>query len=174
MDGVIHGIWNTTVRGNSLSSTPGLGVGQYPSDETPGNACDSTVSTKYTNFGTCWSTIVQITCGVNTGFYTELQRGASLVIGMRICTGNNLPGRDPMTVSLEGSNLSGTALTLGSSWTPIYYGPSGFATDPGRYTCGPMLVVNNTSFYTSYRFLVLAIRYAESSTQYSELQLYGY
>jgi hypothetical protein len=174
IDGIIRGVWNTTVGGNSLEATPGLGMGQYPIDQTPANACDIIPLTKYTSFGWCSAELTQDDCGANTGFYVELQRGPSVIGGLKVCTANNLPERDPLTISLEGSNLSGTVLTQGSSWMLIYQGPSGLLADLGRYTCGPMQSLNNTIAYKSYRFLVLSKRGAESSTQYADIQLFGY
>lgn len=163
------------VGGNSSASTPGSAVGQYPVAETPPRGCDGNLTSKYLNFGSCTSTSsVSITCGLNTGFYVELQRGSSLVIGLRLCTGNDAPERDPFTISLEGSNLSGSALVMGNSWTLIYNGTSGLQTDPGRNTCGVPQLVNSTSYYKSYRFLVSSKRSAENSMQFGELQLYGY
>lgn len=170
----IYGIWNTTVGGNSIPSTPGLGIGQYAPGEAANNAFDSNTTTKYLNFGSCAVNVFRTDCGVNTGFYTELQRGPSRIIGLRLCTANDWPQRDPLTVSLEGSNLSGVALTLGSSWTPIYIGNSGLLTDPGRYSCGLIRAVNNTVYYENYRFLVRSQRGSADSTQYSEVELHGY
>lgn len=171
-DGVVHGVWNTSIGRNSTPSTPGTCTGCYETSETPGKACDNLLNTKYLNYGDGIS--ASSTSGLKTGFYLELQRGSSLAVSLRLCTGNDSPERDPMVVSLEGSNLSGAALTLGSSWTLLFNGTSGFQTDPGRQTCGPMHSLNNTIYYKSYRFLVSAKRAVSTSVQYSELQLFGY
>ncbi len=176
IDEVVNGIYNRTVGSNSMPASPGDGdsIGNYPPNESPGNACDNNVTTKYLNFGACLSTDYQDICGLNTGFYLTLQRGASLVNGLQICTANDSPDRDPLTVTLEGSNSNGTDLTLGASWNLIYSGSSGLDTDPGRYMCGAIQVFCNSIQYTSYRFLVQTKRSWDNSVQYSEFRLLGY
>ncbi len=167
-------MFNTTVGSNSLASTIGSSAGQSPLAQGPASACDGSISTKYVNFGPCTISDNAPQCGLNTGFYLELQRGASLVTGLQICTADDNPDRDPFSVTLEGSNQSGTALTLGSIWTLIYSGISGLQTDPGRFTCGIEQLFINTIQYKSYRFLALSKRDFEDSIQYSEVRLFGY
>ncbi|CAF0863769.1 unnamed protein product [Adineta steineri] len=174
INGTIIGIYKTTVGTNSTTATPGNYIGQYIPTESPYNACDNNTGTKYLSFGTCGETTIDSICGLNTGLYLELQRGSSLIIGLQMCTGNDYPERDPFIVSLEGSNLSGTVLNLGTSWTLIYNGSSGLQIDPGRSTCGRLQSINNTIQYKSYRFLVSAKRSISNSVQYSEIHLYGY
>ncbi len=174
IDGSIKAIYNTQVYGDSLASTPGVNSGNYPSDQPVAQACDRNISTKYLNFGQCTEGNQAAICGLSTGFYLELQQGALLVTGLRLCTGNDFPERDPFRVSLEGSNQSGTALTLGKSWTPIYEGNSGLETDPGRNDCGIVQSFSNSIRYKSYRFLVVFKRtWSSNSVQYSELQLFN-
>jgi hypothetical protein len=43
---------------------------------------------------------------------------------------NSLPARDPMTITIEGSNQPSSVLLFGSNWTLIYSGTSGFDSDP--------------------------------------------
>ncbi|CAF1034057.1 unnamed protein product [Adineta steineri] len=174
IDGAVYGIHGTKINQDSQASQPGLLSGHYPTDHSPANACDGATSTKYLNFGRCPEYIDDITCGLDTGFYLELKRGASLVTGLQICTANDFPERDPLTVSMEGSNQSGASLNLGSSWTLIYNGPSGLQTNPGRLTCGIMQLMNNSIQYKSYRFLVSSKRGYGNSVQYSEVKLFGY
>lgn len=171
----IYAVWNTIAGGNAVLATVGSGVGNYYPGETPGNVCDNNYADKYTNFGTCTSASSSVTCGVNTGFYRTPQRGASLLVGLQICTCVSLPNRDPITITLEGSNQPTSALTLGSSWTLIYSGSSGLGTDPGRSACGaPQLFLSNTVWYTSYRLLVTSKRGADSSASYAEVVFIGY
>jgi hypothetical protein len=153
-----------------------LGIySNYWPPETPSDACDNNVNTFYTNFGPCNSSYNAIWCGVNTGFYRTPQRGPSLIIGLQICTRTNLPARDPITITFEGSNQPASALNLGSSWTLLYSGSSGLSTDPGRSACGiPQLFPSNSIWYTSYRFLVTSIRGIEKAASYAEIQLIGY
>ncbi|CAF0976075.1 unnamed protein product [Adineta steineri] len=174
IDEVIYGIHGTKINQDSQASGPGSSSGHYLTDQSPANACDGDTSTKYLHFGWCQSGQWEAHCGLDTGFYLELRRGASLVTGLQICTANDFPERDPLTVSLEGSNQSGSSLTLGSSWTLIYNGPSGLEKDPGRLTCGIMQLTSNSIQYKSYRFLVYSKRGAANGVQYSELKLFGY
>jgi hypothetical protein len=167
-------VFNTTVGSNSLASTIGSSAGQSPLGQGPASACDGSISTKYVNFGPCTISDNAPQCGLNTGFYLELQRGASLVTGLQICTANDYPDRDPFSVTLEGSNQSGTALTFGFSWNLIYSGISGLQADPGRNHCGIVQLFNNTIQYQSYRFLASSKRNISDSIQYSEVQLFGY
>lgn len=110
-------------------------------------------------------------CGVNTGFYLTLLQGSTFFRGLMVCTANVNSQRDPITITVEGSNSASAALTLGSSWTLLYNGPSGLAVDPGRSTCGPIqYFTSNMGSYASYRFLVTAKRGADSSTSYSEIK----
>jgi hypothetical protein len=171
----IYGVWNTIAGGNSTLSPNGTNIGNYYPGETPLCTCDNNITSKYTNFGPCNSSTYSVSCGVNTGFYRTPGRGASLIIGLQICTGPNLPNRDPITITFEGSNQSTLALNLGSSWTLLYNGSSGLDTDPGRLACGlSQLFTSNSIWYSSYRFLVTSKRGNESSTWYSEVQLIGY
>ncbi|CAF1062948.1 unnamed protein product [Adineta ricciae] len=173
-DGTIRGVYNTTVGASSTGSTAGTGVGQYAASDPPANACDNDTSTKYLNLGSCNQTDNSSLCGLNTGLYLELQRGSSLVTGIQSCTANDSLESDPLIVSLEGSNLSGTNLTLGISWSLIYNGTSGLGTDPGRSSCGSIQSINNSVQYKSYRFLVFGKRSMSNSVQYSEVRLFGY
>ncbi|CAF1549865.1 unnamed protein product, partial [Adineta ricciae] len=174
VNGIIQAVYNTFVGGDSTASTPGTGIGQYPASEIPGNACDGDTSTKYLSFGPCASTDDSDQCGLNTGFYLELQLGSAVVRALQMYTGGDDSERDPLIVSLEGSNQSGSNLALGSSWTLIYNGNSGLQNDPGRMSSGSIQPISNTISYKSYRFLVSGKRATSNSVQYSELRLYGY
>ena len=125
------------------------------------------------SFGGCISTHSEQNCGARTGFYLELERGTTLVIGLRICTGDS-EDHDPTIVSLEGSNSTEENLINGSSWTLLYNGSSGLDVDPGREKCGPMQHFNNERQYKSYRFLVSRRRNDSDCVQYSEVELYTY
>ncbi|CAF1549977.1 unnamed protein product [Adineta ricciae] len=174
VNGTLGAIYNTSVGGDSTASTSGYGIGQYPPGQSPEAAWDNDTSTVYINFGSCTASDNNNQCGLNTGFYLELQRGATVVTALRLYTGGDHSERDPLIVSLEGSNQSGSNLTLGSSWTLIYNGLSGLATYPGPNSGGSIQQINNTISYKSYRLLVSAKRSASNSVLYSELILYGY
>ena len=156
---------------NSVAASAGYGIGNYPAGEAPYYGCDGNTATKSLNFGNCAQADNSLTCGLNTGLYVTQSGSESLVIGLRLCTGNDMPVRDPMNVTLEGSNASNSNLVLGSSWTLIYQGNSGLDVDPGRTSCGGIVLFSNTLRFNSYRFLVTWKRGSDNSIQFSELKL---
>jgi hypothetical protein len=132
----------------------------------------TTAGTKYLNFGNGNSGVTSATKGVDTGFYVTPVFGSSVVNAIQMATANDSPNRDPLTVSLEGSNATGANLDLGSSWTLIQSSVNlGIDTDPGRFTLGPLVTFANTTPYTSYRVLVQSQRGVDNSTQYGEMHL---
>jgi hypothetical protein len=167
------GVYNTHAGGDSAAAMPGLGDGRYPLMESPNKACDNNTNTKYLSFGLCETSNTTNNCGVDTGLYLTLERDASLVLGLQVCTAGDYVERDPLTVTLEGSNQTGIELTLGTSWTLIYRGASGLLLDLCRKDCGEIQYFPNSIWYTSYRFLIDSKRMTENSVQYSELQLFG-
>jgi hypothetical protein len=167
-------VWNTTAGGSSTPATAGSGIGQYYPTEMPLYVCDNNVTDRYTSFGPCTVGNNSAVCGLSTGFYRIPLRGASLITGLQVCTGSSSTARDPITITFEGSNQAASSLTLGSSWTLLYAGPSGLATDPGRQVCGPAQSFSNSIWYNSYRFLVTSKRGNNSAALYSEVRLIGY
>lgn len=166
------GLWNTVAGGNSVNATPGWNAGNYVAAEPALAAFDNSCATKYTSFGPCTiSSSAGSTCGLNTGFQVTPLVGPIVIRAFRICTGNDNPPRDPMTMTLEGSNQTGSALFLGSSWTLIYSGPTGLATDPGRQSYGVRQTFSNTIAYRSYRILMPTKRANDIAIQYSEIEL---
>lgn len=140
--------------------------------EQPPAAIDGSVNTKYLNFGSGGSD------GINSGFYvTTTTSSTSIARALLFATGSDSPNRDPITVTLEGSNAaSGSALNSGSSWTMIYSGSTGISAivDPGRYTYGTQQNFSNTMPYAHYRLLVTSKRGSDNSVQYSEAKIIGY
>ncbi|CAF0776597.1 unnamed protein product [Adineta ricciae] len=172
--GNVIGIYNTSVGSNSKAATPGREEGKYVPEESPEKVFDGLLSTKYLSFGPCYEGHrPDSACGLYTGLYLELERGPTLVNGLKICTANDSNVRDPTAVSLEGSNAKGNNLTLGSSWILLYKGTSGIVIDPGRGKCGSIQYFNNTVEYSSYRFLVSGNRKPTYCVQYSEVKLYS-
>jgi len=173
---IVYGLWNTTAGGSSSLSTPGSGIGNYNPTQIPQNVFDQNSTTKYTSYGICnQSAISLLICGANTGLYLTLQRGASLLTGIRFCSAPSLPERDPITITVEGSNQPSSALLLGSSWTLIYNGSSGLDSDPGRSSLGVTEIIsNNVVWYQSYRLLIISKRNMSNAVQYSEVELLGY
>ncbi len=169
----IYGIWNTTAGGDSTASSAGTGSGQYPASEGPICALDSLTGTKYLNFGNGDSSVSSLTKGVGTGFYVVPVAGVSVVTGIQFATANDAQERDPLTITLEGTNALG-ALTLGSSWTPLYSGPTGLSgLGANRQAYGTVQAIANSTPYAAYRVLVTSQRASSNSVQYSEVSLLG-
>ncbi len=169
----IFGIWNTTAGGDSTASSAGSGAGQYPAAQAPPNAIDGHVNTKYLNFGNGDSGVSSPTKGVGTGFYVTPLVGSTMLTGLRFATANDHSPRDPLTITLEGSNAVGADLTLGSSWTTIYSGPTGLEPVLARNTYGDVQGLPASDYYTSYRALVTSQRDNANSVQYSAVELLG-
>ncbi|CAF1564578.1 unnamed protein product, partial [Didymodactylos carnosus] len=118
-----YAICKTTAGGDSIASTPGLGICQYTSgvrDENPLNAVDEDVTTKYVNFG--WGNIStsSATQGVGTGFYVTPLNGVSVLKGILFATANDAEERDPLMCTIEGSNYTTSLLSNGYTWTLLY------------------------------------------------------
>jgi hypothetical protein len=177
-DDVIVGIWNATVGGDSLGVTQGTSNGQYPvPQEGPPSAHDYDVSTKYNSYGNANVTTYSPEAGVGTGFYITMAVGACVVTGIQFATANDNPDRDPITMTLEGSNVvNASLLSQGSSWTLIYSGLTGISNSsiPTRTTYVDPQNFTNTARFTSYRFIMTSQRGSDSNLQYSEAHLLGY
>ena len=168
----IVGVYNTTAGGPT--GARGGSVSFF--SEEPPQAIDNNVNTKYLNFGSLTIPYVpgQI-LGIGTGFYvTPNISNASIAIALRFATGNDEPDRDPLTVTLEGTNS--TALDLGTGWGLLYNGSTGInpTADPGRKTFVPQQNFSNSIAYRSYRLLVTSQRNAAWCVQYAESQIIGY
>ncbi|CAF1157106.1 unnamed protein product [Adineta ricciae] len=175
---VIEGIWNATAGGDSLNVTKGQSNGQYPtSSEGPASVGDYDLSTKYNNYGNSNYTKSLSNVGAGTGFYVTLTVGACVVTGIQFATANDAPGRDPITMTLEGSNITDTSLlSTGSSWTLIYSGSTGISniTIPPRSTYVDVQNFTNVHRFKSYRFIMTTQRGVATNLQYSEAHLLGY
>ncbi|CAF1320494.1 unnamed protein product [Rotaria sordida] len=112
--------------------------------------------------------------GLNTGFYLKLNASICIVNGFQFTTATSHPKRDPIMVTLEGSNANKSLLTLGNSWTLMYNGSSGLESVPGRGKTGVLQMFNNNQPYRSYRLLVVLKRGVESGVHYSEFAFYGH
>ncbi|CAF5180628.1 unnamed protein product, partial [Rotaria sp. Silwood1] len=114
----IIGICNTIAGGSTGESGY-----NYPSNENPPNAIDNDINTKYLNFGDSFTGCSGSSPGgINTGFYvTPAISNTSVVAGLLFATANDFSSRDPITVTLEGTNETSTAaLDSGASWILIY------------------------------------------------------
>jgi hypothetical protein len=116
-----------------------------------------------------------ITCGEDTGLYLTLNSGPLALVAFYFGTNNYSPLRDPLTITIEGSNFNQTALTFGFSWTLIYNGSTGLTKDPGRSTMGIIQILPNFPIpFASYRLLVTSKRGNGTCASYSEFVIIGY
>jgi hypothetical protein len=169
----IGGFYQATVGGGDLPSSVGTNSGQYPSTQGPANAVDGNSATKYLDFGNGNSTVSSPSKGVGTGFIVTPAVGPSVVTGIQVVTGDDNSPRDPLTVSVEGTNATSN-LDSGAAWTLIAENVDlGIGTDPGRKTYGPQVRFANTTSYRGYRVIVESQRGSANSVQYSELNLLG-
>jgi hypothetical protein len=103
--------------------------------------------------------------------------GACVVTGIQFATANDAPERDPITMTLEGSNIANTLLlSKGSGWTLIYSGPIGISNITAllRSTYTDAQNFTNRVRSTIYRFIITSQRSNASNLQYSEAHLLGY
>jgi hypothetical protein len=169
--GSVGGFWQAAPGGTATASTAGSAAGQFPGNQTPSLAVDQDASTKYLNFGNAGG--ASTTKGVGTGFYFRAAAGPTLVTGVQVATANDFPTRDPLTVSIEGTNATNN-FTAGATWTLIADNVNlGIDADPGRQTFGPVTRFANTTAYTSYRVIVRSQRGADTAEQYAEMNLVG-
>lgn len=172
---VVYGLWNTTVFGDGTLATSDSPIVNYVGYEGPKYALDKDRLTKYVNFGNCTVGTSQLDCGLNTGFYLTPQQGATLLLGIQFTTASDDSSRDPLSITIEGSNATSSALMLGTSWSLIYHSSTGLDMDPGRTMDGTFqCIFVNKNWYTSYRVLVASKRGESNSVQYAEVVLFGH
>lgn len=144
-------------------------MGRYWPSQPPKAAFDSNISSYYTSHGRCNATEMNVKCGEDTGVYFTFDNGPVLFKAFYFITELFRPARDPLTITIEGSNANRTLLTRGSSWTLIYNDVTGLANSTGRSTKGTVQMLPNLSTpFASYRLLVTSKRDSESSTSYAE------
>ena len=171
----IQAIWNTTAGGDSTPAISGYSTGTYWPSQPPAAAFDNNFTSEYTNHGNCNYTWFSFTCGKNTGLYFTLDSGPFIFVAFYFVTNVDTTARDPLTITIEGSNQNASALILGSSWVLIYNDSTGLTNDPGRSTMGAMQTLPNSPvFFTSYRLLVTSQRGYATCTSYSEFVIIGH
>jgi hypothetical protein len=173
----IYSVWNTTAGADSTPSVSGVVPGTYWASQPPHNALDNNQTSDYTSHGSCHALNATqlLMCGINTGFYLTLASGPFTLMGFYMSQSYISTTRDPMTITIEGSNLSGVNLTLGSSWSLIYNGSSGLGVSIGPGAIGTARVLRNTSqSFSSYRLLVTSRRSSSRAVAYSEFTMIGY
>lgn len=168
-------IWNTTIGSDGRKSYFTVNVGSYLQSEPPNNLFDGNLSSAYTNYGNCeqGSGATQ-NCGINTGFYINSSSDPYSLVAFRLATSSYSPEKDPIFVSIEGSNNISGDLNRDTSWNLIYYGISGLSNNPGRSAYGATIYVEQSIAYRSFRFLVLSKRGTQNSVSYSEVQFIVY
>jgi alpha-L-fucosidase len=163
-DGVI-GV-KSTKKGEAtvFSQASDCGEGQ-----TASSAVDGDTNTKYYNRAQDGS----LTPGVNTGLIVVPKKGAAVVTGIEFSTGGDMPQRDPMTCTIEGSNDGNALSNPAVDFNLIYEGKTGLDDDPGRNNTGNFITFSNTNAYKIYRILITGTRDKDSDgVQYSEVQLF--
>jgi hypothetical protein len=170
----IIGLYNTTA-GQSAGGYNG--VFSSASEETQ-YAIDNDTTTKYLNFGNSYCGNFTVPPGICTGFIvTPSISNYTVARALLFATAGDAPERDPITVTLEGSNSTNNATLLQDScWTLIYNGSTGISSsiDPGRSVYVMQQNFSNTMAFASYRLLVTSIRGSGDSVQYSEAQILGF
>ncbi|CAF0824568.1 unnamed protein product [Adineta ricciae] len=68
----VKGVHHTVMGGSSMEARAGDDSGHYLPYNTPAEACDNDLTTKYVSFGPCYLYKDGDMCGLNTGFYLEL------------------------------------------------------------------------------------------------------
>lgn len=162
-------MWNTTAGGDSVRSLPGSHMGTYWRSQPPEAAFDGNISSCYTNHGRCNATEEDPTCGEDTGVYFTFDNGSVVLKAFYFITQPSFSARDPLTITIEGSNENNSLLTRGSSWTLIYNDVTGLANVSARSTRGTVQILPNLSTaYASYRLLVTSKKGNQTCTSYSE------
>ncbi len=135
----------------------------YPGGEPPSAAIDGDDFSKYLNFG-----------GSGSGFIVT--PGSSVIQSMLLVTGNDAPGRDPLSFELYGTNdaITSTDNSLGNleNWQLISSG--GLAPPAGRNTAYPTVDFANAMSFSSYQliFPTLSGGPTETLMQISEVQFF--
>ena len=126
-----------------------------PAGEDASKAIDDSIFTRYVHFNV-----------TQAAFNVTPSVGATTLKAFRLATASDLAGRDPIRVTISGSND-------GTTFTPIVANSlTGLEADPGRRTYGPVVNVANAVSYTSYRIEFVELRdSAEVTLQVSEVQL---
>ena len=143
----IVGLINTDPAGGNVLAVSGT---NFSASETPANLIDNTTAKHYNNGS-------NIT-GTNTDGFVVTPTAPSVVTAISFATGNDANGRDPLTFVIQGSNDANALAAGNSSFTTIFSGNTGLATDPGRNATGPDVTFANATPYSSYRVLFTSTR----------------
>ncbi len=152
------------IPGSTASDFTRSSLNDHPINEAPPKCIDGNVDTKYLNFAK-----------TNVGFIVVPAFGDSMLTSFRIATANDAPERDPLTISIEGTNdpFSTHLGVFNANWTSIYSGSTGLETWPGYKKWGSEIAIEPSDYFAYYRVLVTSIRGAGNSVQFSEIELNG-
>jgi hypothetical protein len=160
---------------NVLSPTDGVSAfqlpqarSQSPAAEGVQNLVDQNAGSKYLNFGK-----------QGTGFIVTPAIGPKAVTAFELTTANDSESRDPASWALYGTNdpiTSGQHSTTNpENWILVDQGTLSLPAD--RSTLGPLVTVNNSTPYSSYRMVFPTMKdpFAgdADSMQIAEIQLYS-
>lgn len=160
----------TKGRPNILAESGDYG-GVSGNEELVSQAIDDNIRTKYFNKAADDAG----SPGVGTGFVVKPHLGATLITGIQFCTANDAPERDPLSITIEGSNTDGADKAKAKDFTLIYKGQAGLTKDPDRGFWGQAITFTNTESYKYYRVLVTQVRGGDSAdaVQFAEVRLVG-
>jgi hypothetical protein len=135
--------------------------------EVAANALDGNLATKYYTF----FDDDRHAPGIGSGLVVSV-RSAVVVTALQFATANDENGRDPVAITLEGSNQAHAEDDGSAAFTLIYAGSTGLEADPGRQSWGPAVVFANVTAFRTYRLLVTRKRDPGTfGLQYSEFRL---
>ncbi|UJR32705.1 hypothetical protein I4U23_020164 [Adineta vaga] len=141
---------------------------------------DNSTTTKYFNYAKKrGSGSIIHPPGVGTGFIVIPFKGKPTVAcGLLFATADDMPQRDPMEVTLQGSNeTNDKQLRKGTRWSLIYSGSTGIDTTIplNRSLYGIQQKFANKQHFTTYRLLITKVRGSHNDgVQYSEARILGY
>ncbi|HML74721.1 MAG TPA: PEP-CTERM sorting domain-containing protein [Anaerohalosphaeraceae bacterium] len=146
----------------AVDATGMVSRSSYPGGEAPSMVLDANSGTKYLNFA-----------GKNSGFIVT-PGAAGAVKSFVITTANDAAGRDPVSWVLYGTNdaISSADNSMGVSenWTQIDAGT--VALPDARQTAGPVVAVNNTTVYSSYKMMYTTLKDNNTIMQVADVSFY--
>jgi hypothetical protein len=104
--GTVYAVWNTFALGsNTLATAGSTGAGTYLVGQGPTNLFDNNFNTKYSSRGNS-STGTNSYAGLNTGFIMTIAECQPVLNGFRFGNAYNNSDREPLTVTIEGTNCA--------------------------------------------------------------------
>jgi hypothetical protein len=97
----------------------------------------------------------------NAGIYFTLASGAAMQT-IQLSSADQW-SRNPLTMTIEGSNAVGGDLLAGANWTLLYSGTAGMDALTGQYENGNPVAFTNATDYTSYRVLFPTMVYQDGN-----------